>query len=252
MKHRTPAPPREQFDDRRGLVVEALAMDGVPFDEPTRITIVEPIRLPSGIDLSFQTPFVVPFYLLKAKSLRDAAEPRRIRAIQNAVAAEDGSLRPRKPSEVLDALEDLSLAVIMASAAIEAHANDMIGRLPDDAMVEIPTRLGGRTVGVMRDKAAMDRLPIAAKIDYAAPLLHGSISIKGTAVWPKFKRLIRLRNALVHQRRVAVNDPLNPSAFGQLLLGEASAAPEEAATIIEAVEPGWIPSRVRADFGLKH
>ncbi len=44
----------------------------------------------------------------------------------------------------------------MAAAAIEAHANDVIGRIPDDAMVEIPMRLAGRTVPVMRNKMAMD------------------------------------------------------------------------------------------------
>jgi hypothetical protein len=142
------------------------------------------------------------------------------------------------------------LAVIMASAAIEAHANDMIGRLPDDAMVEIPTRLGGKTVHVMRNKAAMDWLPISDKLARAAPLLHGSKSIKGTAAWQKYRRLFRLRNALVHPRRVAVNDPLKPSAFGRLLLGEASSAPEDAAAVIEALEPGWIPARVRPELGL--
>jgi hypothetical protein len=246
-------PPRsagEPVDDRRSIVVEATAMDGVPFDEPHVMVLIEPIRLPSGDDLYFQSPFVVPFYLLKSKALRDAAEPRRLDALTNTKRENDGTLRPLDPFGALDALEDLALAVIMAAAAIEAHANDMIGRLPDDAMVEIPTRLGGKTVPVMRNKMAMDWLPISDKLARAAPLLHGSESIKGTAAWQKYKRLFRLRNALVHQRRVAVNDPLKPSAFGRLLLGEASIAPEDAAAVIEALEPGWIPTRVRPELGL--
>lgn len=112
-------------------------MDGVPFDEPHAMVVIEPIRLPSGDDLYFQSPFVVPFYLLKSKALRDGTEPRRLDALTNTKRENDGTLRPLDPFGALDALEDLALAVIMAAAAIEAHANDMIGRLPDDAMVEI-------------------------------------------------------------------------------------------------------------------
>jgi hypothetical protein len=67
---------REHVDDRRSVVVEATGMDGVAFDEPHVMVLIEPIRLPSGDDLYFQSPFVVPFYLLKSKKLRDAAEPR--------------------------------------------------------------------------------------------------------------------------------------------------------------------------------
>lgn len=225
-------------------------MAGVALDEPHVMVVIEPIRLPSGDDLYFQSPFVVPFYLLKSKALRDAAEPRRLDALTNTKCENNGTLRPLDPFGALDALEDLALAVIMAAAALEAHANDMIGRLPDDAMVETPTRLGGKTVPVMRNKSAMDWLPISDKLARAAPLLHGSESIKGTAAWQKYKRLFRLRNALVHQRRVAINDPHKPSAFGRLLLGEASTAPEDAAAVIEELEPGWIPTRVRPELGL--
>lgn len=225
-------------------------MGGVVFDEPHVVVVIEPIRLPSGDDLYFQTPFVVPSYLLKSKTLRDAAEPRRREALRKTSREADGTLRPLDPFGALDALEDLALSVIMAAAAIEAHANDMIGRLPEDAMVEIPTRLAGKTVPVMRNRTAMDWLPIGDKLARAVPLLHGSESIKGTVAWQKYKRLFRLRNALVHQKRVAVNDPLKPSAFGRLLLGEASQAPEDAAAVIEALEPGWIPPQVRPELGL--
>jgi hypothetical protein len=214
------------------------------------MVLIEPIRLDSGEDLYYQKPFVVPFYLLKAKQLRDLAEPKRIAAITQTVPTPDGTLRPRNPKAALDAMENLAPAVILAATAVEAHANDMIGRLPDDAMVEIPTRLAGETVPVMRDKAAMDRLPMSDKLARAVPLLHGSPSIKGTAAWQKYKRLFRLRNALVHPRREAINDPLKPGPFGRLMLGVGSVAPEDAAAIIEALEPGWIPARFRSELGL--
>jgi hypothetical protein len=72
---------------------------------------------------------------------------------------------------------------MLALAAIEAHANDAIARLPEDALVEVPMRLGGKTVPVMRDQAAMDRLPLSEKVTRAVPLLTGRPSIKATRAW---------------------------------------------------------------------
>jgi hypothetical protein len=72
-------------------------MDGVAFDEPHVMVLIEPIRLPSGDDLYFQSPFVVPFYLLKSKALRDAAEPRRIEALTQTKREDDGTLRRLDP-----------------------------------------------------------------------------------------------------------------------------------------------------------
>jgi hypothetical protein len=136
--------------DRRALSAEVTAIDGRPLSEPHIVVVIEPVRLPGGEDLYFESPFVVPFYLGKSKALRDAAEPKRISAITKTRREKDGSLRPLNSSEAFDAIEDLALAVILAAAAVEAHANDMIGRLPDDAMLEVPTRLAGKTVPVMR------------------------------------------------------------------------------------------------------
>jgi len=250
-RQRAVAAKPEPVDELRTINVEIKAIDGAPVDEPHVAVVIEPVTLPSGESLWFQTPFVVPFYLLKAKQLRDLAEPLREAAVTRTTQnKEDGTLRPTDPSRALDALEDMALAVILSVAAIEAHANDMIGRLPEDAMVEITTRIGGQRIPVMRDKAAMEWMRLEDKVARAAPLLHGAPSIKPTVTWRNFKRLLRLRNALVHQRREAVNDPEKPSAFGKLLLGEGSKAPEEAVAVIEAMEPGWIPEKVRPTFGL--
>lgn len=213
--------------------------------------VIEPVRLSGTETLYFQSPFVVPFYLLKAAELRDVAEPKRLVAVSETVKTLDGSLRPRDPAVALDAIEDLSLAVILSASAIEAHVNDVIGRLPESAMVEVPTRIAGTTVAVMRDRAAMLRLPMPDKVSKAAPLLSGARQIKGTVAWQHFRHLVRLRNALVHQHRVAVNDPDNPSVFGRLLLGEGNFAPERAVGVIDALEPGWFPPEHRErDFWL--
>jgi hypothetical protein len=237
--------------DRRSVTANVEAMGGVPVAEPTQIVLIEPVRLEDGEALWYQAPSIETFYLLKAKALRDRAEPKRLRAVTRTVATADGSLRPRDPRGAFDAIEDLGLAVVLAFAAIEAYANNAIGRLPDDAMVEVPERVGGRTIPVMRNKAAMDWLSVGDKLTRAVPLLTERASIKGDGrVWPKFRRIRRLRNALLHMKRQAYNNPDEPGPFGLLLKGDGSRAPEDAALVIEALEPGWIPDAARAEFGL--
>jgi hypothetical protein len=239
----------QEIPDTRSTFAGVEAIGGVPVDEETLIVVVEPIRLPSG-ELWFQSPHVEPFYLLEAKKARDEAEPKRITSVTKTIRTVDGSLRPVNPGLAFDALRGLAITTILSAAAIEAYANDAIRRLPEDAMVEIPMRLGGETIPVMRGRAQMDRLPIADKLDRVIPLLTGRDSIKGTKAWQDFRRISRLRNALMHIRSIARNDPAKPGPFGRLLLGEASKAPEEVAAVIEALEPGWIPERVRAELGL--
>ena len=103
----------------------------------------------------------------------------------------------------------------------------------------------------MRDKAAMDWLSISEKVSLVVPLLTGRESIKRDATaWQNFRRIKGLRDAVVHMKSEALNDPAKPGPFGRLMLGEASKAPEEAAAVIEALEPGWLPERIRPDFGL--
>lgn len=222
----------------------------MPVEEETLIVVIEPIILPSGAHLWFQSPHVQPFHLIEAKRLRDEAEPKRRAAIRKTVRTPDGSLRPVSPGTVFDALHGLSVAAILCAAAIEAYANDAIRRLPEDAMVEVKTRLGGKTITVMRDKAAMDRLRIGEKLSRVVPILTGRPSIKGTKKWQDFRRINRLRNDLLHMRPEVLDDPAKPGIFGRLLLGEASNAPEDSAAVIEVLEPGWFPEALRSDFGL--
>jgi hypothetical protein len=225
-------------------------MGGVPVDEETVVVVIEPIRLPSEEDLWIQSPHIVPFYLLSAKALRDEAEPKRLESITETVRTPDATLRPAKSDVAFDALRGLAMTAILSAGAIEAYANDVIDGLPEDAMVELPKRLAGKTVAVMHSKAELDWLRIEEKLARVLPALSGRKSIKGTQAWQDFRRINRLRNDLLHVRRLILNDPAKPGPFGKLMLGEASTAPEDAAAIIEALNPGWIPQGIRAEFGL--
>jgi len=240
----------KEIPDLRSTFASVEAFGGVPVSEETLMVVVEPIKLPSSDVLFFQSPFIVPFYLLEAKKLRDEAEPLRLEALANTKREKDGTLRPLDPGGAFDALRGLALTVILSAAAIEAYANEAIFRLPDDAMIEVKTRVGGKTIPVTRDKARMDRLRIGEKLTRVVPLLTGQESIKGTKAWQTFRRINKLRNDLVHVKPKLENDPTDPGPFGRLMLGDGSKAPEEAATVIEALEPWWVPEHIRADFGL--
>jgi hypothetical protein len=83
--------------DPRAVSATVEAMDGVPVTEETQIVLIEPITLPSGEHLWFQSPHVQPFYLLEAKKMRDAAERKRLGAITKTI---------RTPDEVRRTWED--------------------------------------------------------------------------------------------------------------------------------------------------
>jgi hypothetical protein len=240
----------QEVPDNRSIFAGVTAQDGVPVTEETLMVVIEPITLPSGAHLWFQSPHVQPFHLIEAKRLRDEAEPKRLEATTKTVRTRDGSLRPVRPAAAFDAIHGLAVSAILCAVAIEAYASDAIRRLPDDAMVEVPTRVGGETIAVMRSKLEMDWLPIGDKLHRVVPLLTARPSIKGTKAWQDFRRINQLRNALVHMKPEVLDDPSKPGPFGRLMLGEASDAPEAAAAVLEALEPGWFPERLRAEFGL--
>jgi hypothetical protein len=239
--------PQQELPDRRATFAGVEAVGGVPVTESTFVIVVEPIRLETGDVLMFQSPHVPPFYLLTAKALRDRAEPRRIRALAKTATTPDGTLRPANPADSFAALEGLAQSVILSAAAIEAHANDMIRRLPSDATVEVERR----GLAVLYEQDSMERgLNLAEKLDLVGPMLTGRASIKGTRAWEAYRRVVPLRNELLHKTSEAENDPDDPSPFGQLMLGRGSGAPEDAAAVIHAVEPDWIPRHVRSELGI--
>lgn len=144
-----------------------------------------------------------PFYLLTAKALRDRSEPKRLRSLAKTIQTPDGSLRPARPADSFDAREGLAPAVMLPAAAIEAHANDMIRRLPDHATITVE-RAG---VDVTFDRDSMERgLNLAEKITLVGPMLTGGKSIKGPSPWEACRRVITLHSELLHTKSKAEND----------------------------------------------
>ncbi len=66
--------------------------------------------------------------------------------------------------------------MILSAAAIEAHANDMIRRLPEDATVEVKRK----NAHVVYERDSMERaLNLAEKVTLVGPMLTGANRSKG-------------------------------------------------------------------------
>jgi hypothetical protein len=150
---------------------------------------------------------------------------------------------PTDAVAVFDALSQLSAAVILAFAAIEAFANEVIELLPESATV-IPE---GRRKPVQRDRMARS-LRLRDKLELAIPQVEQVQALDPESpLWGSFEELKDLRDSVVHlKERGASNDPDVPSPYGRLILGEADDAPERAASIVDALWPEFLPERVRS------
>ena len=57
-------------------------------------------------------------------------------------------------------------------------------------------------------------LSLAGKVTLVGPMLTGHASIKGTKAWEAYRRVVLLRNELLHRKYEAENNPDDPSPFG--------------------------------------
>jgi hypothetical protein len=100
---------------------------------------MQPVRTDSGTIVYFPAPFAWVLLLDLAKTLRDRGERARRRAWKSLVPFADGSGAEDEVASN-DALANLSAAVVLAFAAVEAYANEQIERLPDAVSSSIPRR----------------------------------------------------------------------------------------------------------------
>src|SRR5690242_13807468 len=96
------------------------------------------------------------------------------------------------------------------------------------------------------------RLSLDEKPDQVAPIASGRASIKRTKAWEQFKSLNELRGEVVHVKaRGRTDDPDIPSALGRLIVGEGATCIEDAAAMIQACEPNWLPVSSRRALGIE-
>jgi hypothetical protein len=231
---------RRPLVDPRLVSAQVTHQDGTPVEGNQFIVALSPLRLESGAVLLHQAPLSPAFYLLTAKELRDRGERERQSALRRVVPelSEFGDLYlPDHHAPILlDGLGRLASAVVLAAAAIEAFANELIDRLDSTAVVVVERR---KEEVEIAQPDMVRRLSTEEKLHLVAPLATGKPSIKGRAIWGRFKQLSKLRDEVVHlKERGRTPDPDEPGVFGQILLGGAASCVEEAAAVIDACEPG--------------
>jgi hypothetical protein len=234
--------------DPRLTATHAKHVPGVPLSRvPYQIVAVSPLRLDDGRELWFQAPQPVAFNLLEAKRFRDSGEANRVEAMGNLKERrKEGQVQPADTSLVLDALADLSAAVLFSIAAIEALANHTIDQL-DNGTTYTDSR------GREQDKISMVRwLTIEEKLRGAVPLFTKAAPLdKGREPWQSFKRLKDLRDDLVHAKERSYSiDPDHPAVYGRLLNGDGSKCVEEAFALASELRPDFFPDNVREALSL--
>ena len=205
------------------------------------------VKMPDGQILQYVGPSVVTFNLIEARRHQLKAEGTRAQILERLQQPNGGS-DPAAMTAVFDFLSAASSSVLMAFAAVEGFANALIDNLPDGT--QLPFERDEATV--MYEKEMMvRRLSIAEKLDIVAPIATKGASQKGTAAWARFVDLRRLRDELVHIKRFGyAGEPENPAAYGRLIRGDGSKAVQDAAGIIVAISPDWVPKPARDEIGI--
>lgn len=209
---------------------------------PYQLVVVSPVELPDGKTVWFQSPQAGAFNILEAKRLRDHGEAKRLEALDDLEPRPDGkSWQPLAEGLILDALADLTGAVLFSFAAIESLANEMIDNLPDGSVFTDSRKKE-------RDRSEMVRwLSIEEKLRGVIPRFDDvPVLPKGENPWQRFDRLKDLRDDLMHAKeRTYSTDAQRPSIYGRLLRGDAATCVEDAYEMAKVIAPGFFPDHVR-------
>ena len=210
---------------------------------------VMPVPMPDGRLIWFPAPSFTALYLVEAKRHLDRGKRMRTRALALLRTAHDGKLLVTDKQAVLDCFAEMTKAVLLSYAAIEAVVNEMI-ESQDDAFTIKHTNSHGAEqelgkAGVVR------RLSTTDKLHRVIPRITGEPSTKGTVYWERFVRVRRMRDALVHVKEGNYSaDPANPSTYGMLLRGDADHCVLDACALITKLDPDRLSEAARKTLNI--
>ena len=211
-----------------------------------RVTGIQPVRLTYGSLVYISAALAPSMHLQEALRLAEHGEVRRQAALASLEPDGTGYSRVRDKAAELDRISAIGASILLSFAAVEAYANELMVRLPDDATVPVERN---DTVRNIAKRNAVD-IGIGEKVRFVVPRVTGN-QVWGTPAWDQFADLRRLRDEVTHLRdRGVSNDPDMPTVLGRIFRGDGANAPQEAAAVIEAAEPGWIWGDLRVPLGL--
>ena len=205
---------------------------------------VMPVTMPDGQLIWFPAPSFTALYLVEAKGHLDRGKRLRKRALAQLRTAHDGKLLVTDKQAVLDCFAEMTKAVLLSYAAIEAVVNEMIESQDDAFMIKHSNahceeqELGKAEV--------VRRLSTPDKLHRVIPEINCEPSIKGTVHWEPFVRVRRMRDALVHVKEGNYSaDPDNPSTYGMLLRGDADDCVLDVCALITKLDPDRLSEAAR-------
>jgi hypothetical protein len=209
---------------------------GFPHQAGALVGSVMPVAMPDGRLIWFPAPSFTALYLVEAKGHLDRGKRLRTRALAQLRTAHDGKLLVTDKQAVLDCFAEMTRAVLMSYAAIEAVVNEMI-ESQDDAFTIMHANVHGEEQELGKAEVVR-RLSTAEKLHRVIPEITGEPSIKGTVYWERFVRVRRMRDALVHVKEGNYSaDPDNPSTYGMLLRGDADECVLDVCALITKLDP---------------
>ncbi len=209
-----------------------------------KVVVVEQFEDSSGETVVFNAPQATLFNLYEAKRFLALGEDARKSAHSKIVKRSGGTYKLTNDTIVMEALTNLTAAVLFSYAAIEAFANHTIGQLDDS---ETATDAKGKILA----KEEMIFLSMEAKLADVLPK-HPEVSAldKGREPWQNFTRLKKIRDELVHlkhraKKKISAADNEETTAYGWLLRGEASTCADDAIALIDGLRPGFVSDEIK-------
>jgi hypothetical protein len=196
-----------------------------------------------GRELRWYAPQPVAFALLEAKRYRDRGVKAREAIVGALMVRQDGAWAPKDPSQAIDCISDLHIAVMYAFTAVESLANHSIDQLDDAASMEIEFRKG--VVTSVSKSNMVRRLNLDEKLSLVVPLLPDGAQIKGTHAWERYLDLKKLRDGLVHVKERGYSpDPQEKTAYDRLMVGDGDDCVGDAVAVVVGARPAFLPDLV--------
>jgi hypothetical protein len=242
--------PEKTLDPRlTGELIHAI--DGQPVGPGIWAVAMSPLVLADGTRFAFHSPQPVAFNLVEAHRHIARGVLERDEILSSGIVPREGDGRhgAKDTSALLDCVGDLASGVLFAFTAIESFANHSIDQLDEAASLTLTRR--DKTKRVVERNDMVRDLGTVEKLDRVVPLLTGRPSVKGSKEWHRFVELKRLRDGLVHVKdRGYSANPDEPSVYGQLILGMGDGCAMDAALLIRAMRPEFLPPHLLEELGL--
>jgi hypothetical protein len=198
-------------EDWRLYAVTAVSQDGGGYKIGDVIKRRRDLALPDGS--AIQVGAFNPHALLLSFSARLDAKTKSL--LDDIERIKDGPHR-RFDKVVFDGIEQRIASAIFGITAVEAFANEVISYAYAQGF-QYEQKRKRKLIEVLNYQSALEDLRLEEKIGYLLPQVFKTASPRGTLPWQHFRRLIRLRNRIIHLKPQDSGSSADSSLWEDLL-----------------------------------